>query len=149
EEIRARSGSITQSTVSKALKQLEEDVVVWREKGLIKLLQADKLLDKLVANFKQPRILEQISGKLNADLPDVPRLVSSFGRSGPNDLVMTGASSVTKYGTMSKEPVFTFYCNGDLRSMLGIPNADIDFGSRFPNFRLVRTDDSTAFFDVR
>jgi hypothetical protein len=60
-------------------------------------------------------------------------------------LVITGAASVTKYATIGKEPIVSFYYNGNPRNLLGIPNMDIDFGSRFPNFRLIRTNDLTAF----
>jgi len=149
DEIRSRSGSITQSTVSKALKQLEEDLVVWREKGLIKLLQADKLLDKLVANFKEPRLVDQVKGKLDVALSDVPRIITSLAENNAGNLVLTGTSSVSEYATMSQETVFSFYCNRDLQDILSTTNVKIDFNSKFPNFRLIRTEDPTVFFDTR
>lgn len=146
EEIRSRSGPITQSTVSKALKQLEEDVVVRRENGVIRLVQAEKLLDKLATNFKPPRVLEQIVGKVVGVPSNARGLLSSFSKKIRSHLIVTGASSVEKYATMGREPIVDFYCNTDVPSIRGA-NAEIDFDSRFPNFRVWRTEDVTPFFD--
>jgi hypothetical protein len=63
-------------------------------------------------------------------------------------LIITGASSVSKYATMSREPVVEIYCKGDLRERLAT-NVKVDLNSKFPNFRLIRTEDPTVFFDAR
>jgi hypothetical protein len=67
EEIETRGGFVTQPTVSKALKQLEEDVIIWRDKNEIKLVQPDKLLDRLAANYKRPHVLSELSFKFESD----------------------------------------------------------------------------------
>ena len=46
------------STVSKSLKTLEEDLIVER-KGMIRLLQPDKLLEKLSQNYVPPNIKDR------------------------------------------------------------------------------------------
>jgi hypothetical protein len=51
--------SMSLSTVSKALKTLQEDLIIARE-DTIRLLQPDKLLQKLSENFTPPNIKERI-----------------------------------------------------------------------------------------
>lgn len=148
EAVQARNGAITQSTVSKALKQLEEDLVIWREKGLIKLLQASKLLDRLVGSFKAPRIIEQVTGKIDLDLKEMPLHFMRQSEGAEGQVIITGASSVNRYATMVREPVLEMYCSGDLRQFFG-KNVKVDLNSRFPNFRLIRTEEQTVFFDAR
>jgi hypothetical protein len=150
EQIEARLGSITQPTVSKALKQLEEDVVIWREKGLIKLLQADKLLERLIDNFKLPQRKTEVTGKIDTDPAHVPALLSKIAAKAGEKIVVTGASSVGRYASMAREPIVEFYSSADMQTVLRLPgNPHVDLTSRFPNFRLIRTDDPNVFFDAR
>ncbi len=51
------------STVSKSLKTLEEDLIVERNK-IIRLLQPDKLLEKLSENYATPNIRERVRLKI-------------------------------------------------------------------------------------
>lgn len=150
EEIQSRSGTITQPTVSKALKQLEADVVIWKEKGLIKLVQAEKLLDRLVANGKKPERLAETAGKLQCAQSDVSRVIANTARkvSGARTVV-TGACSVNQYATMAREPLVEMYCDIDPSRLVSALNKQVDSTSRFPNFRLIQTDDPTVFFDAR
>jgi hypothetical protein len=62
--VASRGGSLTIGTASKALKQLEEDLVIERaESPSVRLLQADRLLDQLAANYRPPKILRKWTGK--------------------------------------------------------------------------------------
>jgi hypothetical protein len=49
------------STISKALKGLEQDLIVAREGAAARLLQAEKLLDRLVENFTVPKVGEVLN----------------------------------------------------------------------------------------
>ncbi|MCP5053362.1 MAG: winged helix-turn-helix domain-containing protein, partial [bacterium] len=54
------------STVSKALKTLEDDLIVTRE-GTIRLLQPDKLLEKLRENYDPPAVKERVRLKISEE----------------------------------------------------------------------------------
>lgn len=149
EEIRTRFGGITQPTVSKALKQLEADVIIWREKGLIKLVQAEKLLDRLVANSKKPAALAQAAGKLQCSPSEVSSAIAIAGRKFGCKTVVTGACSVNQYAAMAREPLVEMYCDIDPHRLVSSLGLQVDGTSRFPNFHLIRTDDPAAFFDAR
>lgn len=149
EEIQSRSGTITQPTVSKALKQLEADVVIWKEKGLIKLVQAEKLLDRLIANGKKPERLAETAGKLQCAQSDVSKVIANAARKSGARTVVTGACSVNQYATMAREPLVEMYCDIDPSRLLSILSKQVDRTSRFPNFRLIQTNDPIAFFDAR
>ncbi len=148
-EIHSRAGLITQSTVSKALKQLDEDIVVSRDKGKIKLLQAEKLMNRLAANFEEPDIFDSVSGKLEIESGNVAQFVSSLvARHPSSQLIVSGRSSVNKYAVMGREPLVDFYCYDDLQGIIEtIP--DFDLMSRFPNLRIFLVKDPTVFFDPR
>ena len=55
DETQNRGANVAISTVSKALKRMEEDLVVERRDGEIRLVQADKLLQKLAENYQRQR----------------------------------------------------------------------------------------------
>lgn len=147
QEIQARSGVITQPTVSKALKQLEADVVVWREKGLIRVLQADKLLERLVANTKLPSRISEIAGKVEAR--NVPGVMAAVAKKSRAKLMVTGACSISQYATMARYPRIEFYCGTDPSDIVVALGKEVDTNSRFPNFRLIHTDELAPFFDMR
>lgn len=149
QEIQARSGNITQPTVSKALKQLEADVVIWREVGLLKLLQGEKLLERLATNFKLPRQLGVLTGKLAGEPEEVAGLLSAAAKKCGAKIVVTGACSVNQYSTMARESMVEFYSSMDVAKLSAALGPELDASSRFPNFRVIYTDDQTVFFDAR
>ena len=63
------------STVSKALKTLEDDLIVTRE-GTIRLLQPDKLLEKLRENYDPPAVKERVRLKISEESGKVWKLLS-------------------------------------------------------------------------
>lgn len=149
EEIQDRSGSITQPTVSKALKQLEADLTIWRGKEGIKLLQGDKLLDRLTRDWKAPERLETITGKLNAPIEKLGQLISTAAKKAGAEIVMSGSSSVEAYGTMAREELFEIYCDVNPAKIVETLGKKADLSSRFPNFRIIRTDSPIVHFDKR
>jgi len=62
------------STVSKALKSLEQDLIVDR-RGAIRLLQPDKLLEKLSESYATPKITELFSLKVPGDREKMQELL--------------------------------------------------------------------------
>lgn len=149
DEIQTRDGTITQSTVSKALKQLEADVVIWREKGLIKLLQGKKLLDRLSTNTKKPSSLSEAAGKLQSAQGDISTIIQKAAKNAGAKTVVTGVCSVNQYATMAREALVEVYCDIDPFRIVSTISGEVDTTSRFPNFRLIQTDDPIVFFDAR
>ena len=138
-------GPMSLSTVSKALKTLEEDLVVERD-GAIRLLQPDKLLQKLRENYDPPKIKERVRLKL----PEENRPIQAWLQEQAQDLnlpmVAAGISSVTQYAVMQRGDILSVYCPS-LETLLDrLPPSQSD---RFPNLELIETEDETAYFDVR
>jgi hypothetical protein len=89
---------------------------------------------------------------LNARPRHLPWVSCHKGRK----VVVSAASSVSRYATMAREPIIDFYCSADPRKVLktqlnlmDVGIYQIELASKFPNFRLIQTDDPTVFFDAR
>jgi hypothetical protein len=135
------------STISKALKGLEQDLIVAREGAAARLLQAEKLLDKLVENYTAPKVEEVINWKLPTSLGEEERkevLVGAFSSKIP--AVLTGAASVSRYAVMQAGETLSIYCpdpKGWLSKLPGIP------ADRFPTLSIIQTEDASVYFDAR
>ena len=105
QEIKDRNGGITQPTVSKALRQLEEDVVISKESKTIRLIQADKLLDRLASEFSMPKVIQEI--KFAIAPPTGRALYEAANRIGAK-IALTGSSSAN---FIVGDSVASFYCN--------------------------------------
>ena len=118
------------STISKALKGLEQDLIVAREGAAARLLQAEKLLDKLVQNYTAPKVEEVVNWKLPTSLGEEERkevLVGAFSSKIP--AVVTGASSVSRYAVMQAGETLSIYCPDPKGWLSKLPGAPAD---RFP-----------------
>ncbi len=94
------------STVSKALKQLEEDVIVSRLNDCIKLLQPDKLIDRVRTNYQTSKITDVMRFKINTNY-DVVKMLTKAAKEANSKLVLSGTSSADYYATMGREPLET------------------------------------------
>jgi hypothetical protein len=133
------------STVSKALKTLEEDLLVARNET-IRLIQPDKLLEKLSQNYKFPTIRERVRLRVTAEGGALQVMLADLSRELELPVVATGLSSVAQYAAMQRGDVLSVYCprlEGLLDRLSG------NEGDRFPNLELLETDDETAYFDAR
>lgn len=150
DEITARGGSITLPTVSKALKQLEEDVIIEKSSKRIRILQADKLLDRLKSNYEPPRprgfVRYKLTTKNNASIGEI--LLDAAKEVGVR-IVLSGESSANFYATLAKEPIDTFYCTETTSLQFEKWNAEMDIFSRFPNVELKKCDSDIVYFDMR
>jgi len=133
------------STVSKALKTLEDDLVVTCE-TTIRLLQPEKLLEKLYENYDPPTVRERVRLKLSEESGKVLELLSKQSQALDLPLVASGTSSVSQYAVMQRGDLLSVYCPR-LEGLLELlPGSQTD---RFPNLELVETDDETVYFDAR
>ncbi|MCX6091051.1 MAG: hypothetical protein NTX88_11910 [Candidatus Atribacteria bacterium] len=133
------------STVSKSLKTLEEDLIVER-KGAIRLLQADKLLEKLSENYSPPKIRERVRLKVPDVSGTILELLLTQSRELSLPFVAAGTASVTQYAVMQRGDLLSVYCPRLEMLLERLPGSQSD---RFPNLELVETEDETVFFDAR
>ena len=134
------------STVSKSLKALEEDLIIDRE-GTIRLLQPDKLLEKLSQNYASPNINDRIRIKVQAEEGETLRqLLRRQSQELGLPVVAAGTSSVGQYAVMQRGDLLTVYCP---RLELLLERLTGSRTDRFPNVELIETDDETIYFDAR
>jgi hypothetical protein len=138
--------AISLSTVSKALKALEEDLIVSREKGTIRLIQPEKLLDKLVTNFAKPFVRRFLVGKSPSDIQDLMHQLVENSTRHQVWLTGTGVGSANQYATMARENFLSVYCTDLYRLLAGVEFKET---TRFPNLEIVETVDRTVYFDTR
>lgn len=152
-EIEKRGGSIALSTVSKVCKGLEAALVIERkrERGSaarkLRLLQPDKLLDLLAANYVSPQMTRTVCGKTKQSAEAIGDVLSRT-EAGRAKVVQTGFGSVGNYAVMAKEPVQYFYCF-DLDAVLRDLGDAFEPTDRFPNISFAETKDATVYFDRR
>jgi len=150
DEITSRGGSITLPTVSKALKQLEEDVVIEKSSKRIRLLQADKLLDRLKSNYEAPNPRDFVRCKLTRkDNASIGPIVFDAAKDAGVRIVLSGESSASFYASLAKEPIDTFYCTDIAALELENRDVEMDAFSRFPNVELRKSDSEVVYFDMR
>lgn len=150
DEITARGGCITLPTVSKALKQLEEDVVIEKSSKLIRVLQVDKLLDRLKSKYESPKPRGFVRCKLTTkNNASIAAILSEAAKDAGERIVLSGESSANFYATMAKEPIDIFYCTEPTSLQLEKWNTEMDVFSRFPNVELKKCDSEVVYFDVR
>jgi hypothetical protein len=133
------------STVSKSLKTLEEDLIVER-KGSIRLLQPDKLLEKLSENYVPPKIKERIRLKVLEGSETIQELLMKQSKELGLPLVAAGVSSVAQFAAMQRGDILSVYCPRFEVLLERLSGSQTD---RFPNLELIETEDETAYFDAR
>ena len=132
-------------TVSKALQQLDDELVIDRSQG-IRLLQADKLLDRLGQNYEPQKPANRVRLKLDCPFSELPQILSKKNQGSIAAWVATGLSSVSRYATMQREEVLSLYCF-NLKSAKAAAGGRED--DRFYNLELVESREQPAYFDAR
>ena len=132
------------STVSKSLKTLEDDLIVERG-ALIRLVQADTLLDKLSMNYIAPKIRETVRLKIPVKNGALPEFLARQARETGVQLVATGLSSVTRYAVMQRGEMISLYCPRLEKLFERLPGSSLD---RFPNVEIIETEDEAVYFDA-
>ena len=143
EEIRARGGRVAISTISKALKRLESDLIVDRSGDLIRLRQPAKLLDQLSASYGESKVTRTFTGSTRQDLA---KLASTAGKE--TQLVLTGKSSLDAYAVMGRDEWPVFYTRS-IDRVIDTWGKKVEATSRFIDLEVRQTDDPTVYFDTR
>lgn len=134
------------STVSKALKNLEEDLIIERENGVIRLIQPEKLLEKLAQNYKPPKITRRFTGKLPQDRGTALTTLLKNTEEDKPAPILTGSGSAGFYSTGAREEQYSFYCTNIARTL---ENTDIEETTRFADIELLETEEPTVYLDRR
>lgn len=134
------------ATVSKAIKALEEDLIVSRESGQLKLLQPDKLLEKLLESYQveKPQLL--IRRRATTPLSELPAQLAGLSKELNLPVVATGLASVDRYAVMQRGDLLSVYCPRPEVLLARLPAGESD---RFPNLEIVASEDETVYFDCR
>jgi hypothetical protein len=164
QEIESRGGSVALSTISKALKRLEEDLIIERSANRSWLRQGDKLLDKLAEYYQPPKVTKTMTLAIKSiettresstasagGLKAAGRLeLSRVVRKVPTGsaLTLAGCSSVEAYAVMGRQGSPILYTR-KLDTLVKSWEAVVEETSRFVDFELRQTDDSTVYFDTR
>jgi hypothetical protein len=133
------------STVSKVLKTMVEDLIITRTET-IRLIQPDKLLDKLHENYNPPVVKERIRLKISVNNKSILKLLSELSQQLELPLIASGTSSVTQYTVMQRGDLLTVYCPKVEMLLKRLPGSQSD---RFPNLELLETEDEPVYFDAR
>jgi len=133
------------STVSKALKTLEQDLIIARE-GAIRLLQPERFLQKVSENYAPLNINERIRMKVPEPIGTILQILMNESIEMGLPLVATGMSSAGRYAVMQRGTLFSVYCPRLDRLLEKLPG---DGSDRFPNIELLETEDETVYFDNR
>ena len=133
------------STVSKALKTLQEDLIISRE-DTIRLFQPDKLLQKLSENYAPPNIKGRIRLKVPEGIGTIEDLLRKESQALGLPLAAAGISSVGRYAVMQRGDLLSVYCP---RLDILLERLSGSQSDRFPNLELIETEDETVYFDGR
>jgi hypothetical protein len=120
-------------TVSKSLKTLEDDLIIDR-KGTIRLLQPDKLLEKLSQNYVPPKIKDKIRLKVQAEGETLRQLLRRQSQELGLPVVAAGTSSVGQYAVMQRGDLLAVYCPRSEMMMEQLSGSQTD---RFPNIEIM------------
>ena len=144
DEITARGGRVSLSTVSKVLKVLDEDLVIRRDGRTSELLQPDELLDRLADSYRPPRAGALRSYRWVGGPVDLGEALAGWG----GRLVRTGEASVDRYAVMPREKTSRCYCTS-ITIVEERLQGRLDEEARFPDLELIKTGDPTVYFDTR
>ena len=143
------TANVSLPTISKALFQLEQDLMIARATDGLRLIQPDKLMDALAENYRTPEVIARLVGKANVSETALLQGITKAAALRKERLVLTGASSVGRYAVVGRESMFSFYCETDPAALLKDISASIDLENPFPNLELLWTEDERVFFDRR
>lgn len=152
EELRRRGGRVTLPTVSKVCKRLEDELIIDRKREgatRLRLIQPDKLLDRLADNYSPPDVRARTTGKLRGIEPAEFRIqLRKWAQGTGNRVALTGASSVGAYAVMARDGVEEYYCT-DVTGAVRALGDRFQPAERFATVRLLETPDDEVYFDRR
>ena len=139
-EIQGRGGRITLPTVSKALKVLEDDLLIERGDS-IRILQPDRMLDLLLENYRAPTVRRSLRLKV----PDLKDTLHQFAQNARDSDVYVAGDLPSRYVVLpTTDDIVRIYASSLEAVTKGV---DFEEYSRFPDIELVELEDQTVYFD--
>jgi hypothetical protein len=132
-------------TASKTIQALEEQLIVQKSRGMLKLLDRGKLLNLLKRNY-QPPSGRKVLGKIRIDRSIAwERLGGSSDREGFR-VAATGIYSATYFGVLSPSETLSIYVDD-----MGAAVNALEFTETksFANCELIETSKNYPFFDLK
>ena len=152
DELGRRGGRVTLSTVSKVCKRLEDDLIIERRRESatrLRLIQPEKLLDRLTANYSPPEVKERRTGKLRGiGPPELRARLRAWAEQTGNRVAITGASSVGAYAVMARDGPEEYYCTDAAGAVRALGDG-FQASERFATITLLETRDEEVYFDRR
>ena len=152
-EIKQRGGEVSLSTLSKVLTELEADLMIQRVRSeqkpqarSLRLLQPEKLLDRLGQEYVAPKIQRTFVGKTALSASGFQEALRLNAERKDARLIATGIGSANRYAALAMEN--TIYVYTDRIDAL-LEDLPVVSTTRFPNLSILQTDETTAFFDPR
>ncbi len=132
-------------TVSKALKAMDDDLIISRERGSIRLVQPDKLLAMLLEHYPSEKpVATRV--RISLALSVLPERLADLSKELSLPIIATGLGSVNRYAVMQRGEMVSVYCPRPETLLSQLPVAESD---RFANLEIVATEDETLYFDGR
>jgi hypothetical protein len=152
DEITRRGGRVTLPTVSKVCKELENDLVVERKRSgvtQLRLMQPEKLLDRLAANYSPPRVTRRLTGKLRGiEAAESQALLARWAETAKERIALSGTSSVAEYAVMARDGTQEYYCT-DVAAAARALGDRFQPTERFATLSLLETCEEEVYFDRR
>ena len=135
------SQRLAKGTVSKVVQALEEEKIVLRDQGKLRLLSPQVLLERLQANVRKPSG-KRVQGKTPLAVPEVWERL----RTSPVRCVTTGLGSAGHYRVLSGSETLSLYVD-DMEEAARL--VSVTTGAVFPNIELTQEPDEVVYFDAR
>jgi len=140
DETKIRGARITLATVSKVLKELDNDFVISRREG-IKLVDSETLLSKLRTNYRGPNVTDKLVGKIVSVEKALRKIANNCERNEQRYAINDPQRYVVS--PTVGEPL-QIYVESMIDALNGI---DFEETDRFPNVALIETNDEPVYFD--
>lgn len=140
DETKIRGARITLATVSKVLKELDNDFVISRREG-IKLVDSETLRGKLRTNYRGPNVTDKFVGKMVSFEKALRKIAKNCERS-EQRYAINDPQRYVVFPTVG-EPL-QIYVESMVDALNGI---DFEETDRFPNVELIETNDEPVYFD--
>jgi len=151
-ELKRRNGDLTQATVSKVCRRLEEDIIIGkkdtRKQKETYLIQPKTLLEYLSEQYAPPTIRKRLMVKLRIPPKVLPGRLIGWSRTTGENIVQTGTVSCIAYTVMARDETTAFYCSHVARLLSDLEGV-FEETKRFTDIELIETDDQFVYFDQR
>jgi hypothetical protein len=140
-----KTAMLSLGTVSKVVSGLREDLVV-SEKPDIRVIQPEKLLEKMNDNYEPVSRENRIERKVDCSLDQLASRLADVSRELKIPLVATGLSSAMRYTSMQRGDMICVYCPSPEKILASLRLCN---SHQFPNLQIFASSNEWLYFDAR